>query len=87
MNIKGSCYLGNLATVGCSAEMGIKGACKYEQVKSNLKREILVHKCGVPQKSVKISVRKTVNKTPGQHSSRADMKHKFPACVCCSRAC
>lgn len=60
--------------------MGIKGSCKYEQVKSDLKQEKLVHKCGVPQESVKISVRKTVNKTPGQHSSRTDMVHKFPAC-------
>lgn len=54
VNIKESCYLGNLATVGCSAEMGIKWACKYEQVKSNLEPEKLVHKCGVPQESVKI---------------------------------
>lgn len=54
MNIKESCYLGNSATVGSSAEMGIKEACKYEQVKSNLKLEKLVHKCGVPQESVKI---------------------------------
>lgn len=79
MNIKESCYLGNLETVGYSAERGIKGACKYEQVKPNLKQEKLVHKCGVSQESVKISVKKTVNKTPGQHSSRTDMIHKVPA--------
>ena len=60
--------------------MGIRVTCKYEQVKSNLKQGKPVHKCSVPQGSLKISIKKTVNKNPRQHSSRTDMIHeKFPS--------
>lgn len=61
--------------------MGIKVACKYEQVKSNLKQGKPVHKCSVPQGSLTISVKNTVNKNPREHKSRTDMIHeKFPSC-------
>lgn len=47
MNIKESCYLGNLATTNCNAEVGIKVAYKYEQDESNLKQRKPVHKYSI----------------------------------------
>lgn len=59
--------------------MGIKVACKYEQVKSNLKQGKPVHKCSVPQGSLTV-VKNTV-KNPREHKSRTDMIYeKFPSC-------
>lgn len=62
MNIKESCYLGNLATVNCSADTEIKVAFKHNRASQISSKGRLP---SIPQVSLMVSVKKTVDKNSG----------------------
>lgn len=62
VNIKESCYLGNLATVNCNADREIEVAFKHNRTSQISSKGSLP---SMSQGSLMISVKKTVDKNPG----------------------